>query len=528
MDPYAQLKTGREHLANGRIAEAKRVADTLLAAFPKDDAVLYFAANIAAALRSLPEAAMLLAKTVQLAPGHAHYHLALADVLAGLSDYRSAHASLLRAVDAAGDDFDMLHKCATYLSRLEDQERALSLYSRLLLRRPNDAQLHQNIATIYRFLGNIDKAKEFVGKAIALNSATPDAVWLRSDLCRATKDDNHVAEIEDLLRIDGLSNRQRTEYLFALAKEYEDLADYGGAFDALQKASRLRRSGLRYDIDVETSRMEKIRSYYDAGFFATAHSGCEDERTPVFILGMPRTGSTLVERFLASHPDVTSAGERNEFGTRLVRQSKRIMAERGMDGARVIEASTLLDYEVLGRAYLESVSFFSGTTSHFIDKLPYNFLYIGIMHLALPRAKIVHVVRDPMDTCFAVYKALFNRAYPFSYDLDELAAYYIGYRRLMAHWNEVLPGRVHEIRYEDVVDDAEAAVRSLVDYCGLDWDNACLAASTAPSMTASAAQVRRPIYASSIGMWRNYAEQLEPLRRKLDDAGVLEYPQAGR
>ena len=524
MDPYSQLKLGREHLANGRLDDAMEIADELLTAFPDNDAVLFFAGNITAAARRLPEAAVLISKAIDVAPEHAHYHLALADVLASLSNFAAAHAAVLQTVDAAGNDLDMLQKCATYLSRLEDHDRALALFEKILARRPNDAVLNLNIATIHRFLGNMEKAEEYAGRAIALDPATTDAIWVRSDVRRVTEDDNHVAEIEALISEGKVDGRERAQCYFALARENEDLGRFEAAFDALQEGARLQRQSLRYDVNVEVSRMERICQCYNKAFFAQERTGHADERTPVFILGMPRTGSTLAERFLVAHPEVTSAGERNDFGTRLVRQSQRIMAGQNMEGNRVIEASVNVDFEQLGRAYLEAVSFFSGNTSHFIDKLPYNFLYAGIIRTALPNAKIVHVVRDPMDTCYAVYKALFERGYPFSYNLDELAAYYVAYRHVMAHWNEVLPGQIHEVRYEDIVNDTETTIRALVEHCGLAWNDACLdlGACAAPSMTASAAQVRRPVYLSSIGMWKNYAEQLEPLRKKLDDACVLE------
>ena len=510
MDPYAQLKLGREHLANGRLVDAMRVADELLAAYPDNDAVLFFAGNLTAAARHLPEAAELISKAIQAAPEHAHYWLALVDVLAAMSDYAAAHDAVLRAADAAGNDPDILYKCASYLSRLEDQPRALALFERILANRPNDAQLNADIAKIHRLLGNDKAAEEFAHRAIALNPEATDAFWVRAHARRATDDDNHVAEIEALIDGGRVADREHARCCFALAKENEDLGRFDAAFEALQKGARLQRQTLRFDVNVEVSRMEYICKRYDRTFFEGEYNGCDAERTPVFVLGMPCAGSSLVDRLLASHPDVTSAGERSEFGTHFVRQSRRIMSGNDMQEERVIDASVNIDFERLGQVYLESVAFFSGDASHFIDKQPYNFLYTGIIRTALPGAKIVHVVREPMDTCYAAYKTLFSHAYPFSYDLDELAAYFVAYKKIMAHWNDVLPGSIYEVRYEDVVNNTESTVRALVDHCGLAWDDACLQTGAAG--------------AASIGLWKNYAEQLEPLRKKLDDAGVLEYP----
>jgi len=181
-----------------------------------------------------------------------------------------------------------------------------------------------------------------------------------------------------------------------------------------------------------------------------------------------------------------------------------------------------VDFRALGQAYMTATRPLRDARPHFIDKLPFNFLYAGPIHLALPRAKIINVQRHPLDTCFAVFKQLFRDAYPYSYDLDELGQYYVAYRRLMQHWNDVMPGVIHTVRYEALVADVEGEARRLLEYCGLPWQDACLRFHENPqaSTTASALQVRQPVYASSVGKWRNFERQLAPLRRRLEDAGI--------
>lgn len=507
MDPYSRIKEGREQLAKGDFAEAKRIADELLGGFPNNDAVLFFAANVAATARSLSQAAAFLSQAVQLAPQHAHYHRALADAQAALGDRAAAHASLLRAVERA-DDLDTMKGCARYLISLEDHERALSVYEKVLARSPNDADLNLQIAMLHSHLGNREKAKAFAERAFTLNPSMTKAVWLRSHLHRAREDDNYVDDIERLLANGELQDEDRARCCFALARENEGLGKFNTAFAALQEGARLQRRTLDYDVSTEVSRMRRIREFYDAEFFATRHGGYETENTPVFVIGMPCSGAALLQRVLAAHPDVTAAGERNEFGTSLVRLSRRVMAEQQMQGGRVIDASVYVDFAQLGQAYIEGVSFYAGSTPCFIDALTYNFLYAGIIDVALPGARIVHAVRDPMDACCDMYRTLFERGYPFSYDLDELADYYIAYRQLMDHWDTVLPGRIHAVRHEDILNDRDATLRSLVEHCGLKWHDECLAVD---------------IGDATAGQWKKYAEQLEPLKKKLDEAGVLAY-----
>jgi len=188
----------------------------------------------------------------------------------------------------------------------------------------------------------------------------------------------------------------------------------------------------------------------------------------------------------------------------------------------MVRSSAVLDFQKLGETYIRSTRPFTGKTARFIDKLPLNFLYIGLIHLALPNAAIINLQRNPVDTCYAIYKQLFVDAYPYSYDLEELARYYVAYHQLMEHWNEVLPGVIHTVRYEDLVDDIETNTRQLLDVCGLEWQPECLKfyENKEASTTASTAQIRRPVYKSSVGKWREYEQQLQPVVEILQKAGI--------
>jgi hypothetical protein len=269
---------------------------------------------------------------------------------------------------------------------------------------------------------------------------------------------------------------------------------------------------MKYDVARDLETMQAIRATFGKEVFSGCGAG-DDNGEAIFILGLPRTGTTLVERILASHSDVFAAGELNNFAAQLMGMLRAQNKEKRLARDELVRASAGLDVKKLGEAYIHSTRPFTGHVSRFIDKMPLNFLYVGLIHMSLPNAKIINLQRDPMDTCYAIYKQLFVDAYPYSYDLEELARYYVAYRQLMQHWHDVLPGVIHTVAYEDVVNDIERESRRMLDYCGLDWQPQVLRfhENKEASTTASTAQIRRPIYSSSVGRWRDYREQLQPV-----------------
>ena len=394
-------------------------------------------------------------------------------------------------------------------------------YERAVELAPNSADYLYNLGATYRFNGRIDQAERAWDSAIRLNPTYYEAYLLRSELKTQSIDDNHIEQLESVVS-KGISDWNDEVFVcFALGKEYEDIGKESESFTWLQRACMTRRRHMKYDLQADLATVDKLIETFPASHFRTGSAGHRTEE-PIFIVGMPRTGTTLVERVLSSHKDVTSAGELNNFALQLVEFAQHSTKQNGIDRFRLIEISAELDAAELGLRYLQSTRPFTGKTKRFIDKLPLNFLYSGLIHKSLPQAKIVHVKRHPVDTCFAMYKRLFRQAYPMSYDLIELARYYVAYRQLMSHWQEVLPGAIHEIEYEQLVENQEHETRRLLEYCRLPWDDACLAfeKNTAASTTASATQVRQPIYTSSIRTWKRYETHLQPLIEVLNKAGI--------
>ena len=286
----------------------------------------------------------------------------------------------------------------------------------------------------------------------------------------------------------------------------------------------LRRAGMRYDVAEDEAALAMIARVFDEDLFDRAGPGFASDR-PLFILGLPRSGTTLVDRIVSAHSSVDSLGEHSSLALAVQRLAGRSTAgEAGPTAgkAELIERSARIDFAELGRQYCRAIDGFGNPAPRLIDKTPLNFLYLGLIRLSLSGARVIHLRRHPLDSCYAIYKTLFRAGYPFSYTLQETGRYYIAYHGLMAHWRKTLPGAFLDVDYEALIADPEGQARRIIDYLGLDWEAGCLQfhRRSGAAATASAAQVRQPIYSTSVGMWRNYARQLAPLARRLREQGI--------
>tara|TARA_R110002126_G_scaffold97190_17_gene226792 strand:- start:10391 stop:11770 length:1380 start_codon:yes stop_codon:yes gene_type:complete len=411
-----------------------------------------------------------------------------------------------------------LGQLALQLSTLQQFSDAATLYQRAIALKADDATLHYNYATMLRVCGELKQAEQQLDIAIKLNPDDAEAWQLRSGLGKQTAVSNHVNELKQQLSRSDLSAKARVHLQYALAKELEDLADYQASFAALKHGADLRRRHINYDIQQDVAVMQSIVANFNRPFFARPASGCDTDE-PIFVVSLPRAGSTLLERFLGSSEQVHLAGELNNFARCLQQQlQQQFPGWRPASKVAMVEQSRQLDFAQLGQRYLDSTRPHTGQSRYFVDKLPLNFLYVGLIHRALPNARIIHVKRQPLDHCYAMYKHLFADAYPFSYQLSELAQYYHAYQQLMQHWQQVLPGVIHDVRYEELVTTPEPCVQALYQHCRLPWSADYLAfhqQNRQASATGSASQIRQPLYRSSVERWRCYEKELDPLQHAL-------------
>ena len=389
----------------------------------------------------------------------------------------------------------------------------MASYARALAINPNYAEAHNNLGSVLKDQGKFDEAAAHYDQAILLRPDHAEAHYYRTDLKTFRAGDADLAVLEALAADPNSLPPDKMVYIhFALGKALEDVGDYPRAFEHLLQGNALKRREVNYD---EAARQQDVPAHRRRCSTPACWTACRRRAIPRQFrsssLGMPRSGSTLVEQILASHPQVHAAGE-------LMNLDRVVRAVFEADGPPIPFPAWLRELDAdglrrLARAYLASLPTLPDGKTRITDKLPANFVRVGLIRLILPNARIIHTMRDPMDTCVSCFSKLFTDI-PFSYDLAELGRYYRGYHKLMAHWRSVLPaGAMLDVSYEEVIDDLEQQARRLIDYCGLPWDDRCLSFHKAsrPVTTSSNVQVRQPLYRGSLGRWRRYEAYLRPL-----------------
>lgn len=450
---------------------------------------------------------------VHLDPDHAAAWAQLAKLYVTEGQMNDADKALKELMRIRADDPIVHDITGTVLSMMGEHTAAQGFFMRANQLTPKNPPFMQNLANNLVFFGDTEKSDQIFRDIVKLQSNSPQAHWALSGSSKA-KDTSHINELKELLQRPNQHPRAMAFYYYAMGKEYEDLEDWGRAFSAFSKGAASRRETVEYDEQAEIDMFDYIKSKYTREWLDNQGEGCSDD-SPIFVLGQPRTGTTLIERVITSHSQVHSAGELQHFGLALRRLSR--YSDPRRFSKQLFEMTDDLQPEKIGNLYLQSTAKMRGDAPRFVDKLPQNYLLIPFILAALPNAKIVHLVRDPMDACFASFKQLFADAYLHSYEQEEMARHHARYLDLMNVWRERFPDRFFDIRYEDVASNLEDSAKSLLRYLRLPWEDQCLRfyeQSSAVS-TASAVQVREPAHTRSIGRWRRYETELEPMRKAL-------------
>ncbi|MEW6982016.1 sulfotransferase [Colwelliaceae bacterium 6471] len=387
---------------------------------------------------------------------------------------------------------------------------------------PKNNQYLFNYATSLRNTGELTQAEHVFAQVLALNPKDWDAYLARSLLKKMSTDSNNIAELKALIATNNSKDAQ-SKLLFALAKEQEDCQEYSESFKQLKQANDIRKEFTQYDVDNDIEAFNCITTTYKTGHHSvTTKSTDISDTQAIFIVGLPRTGTTLLERIISQDNEVFAAGELHDFSSCLtlaVTKHSKVPLTNKLD---LIAHSASIDFDQLGKDYLQSTKALTKNSAKFIDKMPLNFLYTGLIQRALPNAKIIHLTRSPMAACYAIYKTSFGQAYPFSYDLNNLAKYYLAYRKLMTHWQQANANNFIEINYEQLVTSPAKVSKQAFNFLDIEWrdDYLQLQNNKHASATASSAQVRGEIYQSSVELWRHYQEELSPLSIQLEQAGI--------
>lgn len=410
-------------------------------------------------------------------------------------------------------------KLGVHFHQLNTLENAHQCFVQTVVIEPNNSHYRFNLATSFRNIGDINQATVELTKTLALNPKDWDAYLARSLLKKVNNNDNHIAQLTGKIT-ENKGDDAQSKLLFALAKEQEDCQQYQASFRSLAQANTLRNQFTQYDVDNDVEAINSIKAHFNKKTELNAFSA--SEITPIFIVGLPRTGTTLLERIISQHPSVKAAGELQDFSSCLTKAVLNSTTRPLTHKSDFIKQSAKIDFTKLGKSYLKSVSTHIGNKPIFIDKMPLNFLYVGLIQQALPQAKIIHLTRAPMAACYAIYKTSFGQAYPFSYDLNNLAKYYLAYRQLMKHWQTTNSTGLYEVNYEKLVTESAIEAQKTFQFLGLDWHDEYLELeqNRQASATASSSQVRGKIYQSSVELWRQYQEPLAPIKNQLLQAGI--------
>jgi tetratricopeptide (TPR) repeat protein len=471
--------------------------------------------NLALALKDLgryDEAARLMRQALVIDASRDQFHTHYAAVLLDQNQTEAAAAAVGRAMALNPDGHDAINLMGRVAFERGDLDDALTHYRRALALKPDLADAHNNMGNALKETGRLNEAQDAYLEAIRLDPAMSGAYVNLANTKSFAPGDPHLTAMEALWAKDEFGKVDRMQIGFGLGKAYADLKDHRRSFAHLREANALKRSMVAYDESTALAFFDRIEAVFTPELLRDMAGLGDPSPVPIFIIGMPRSGTTLIEQILASHPSVHGAGELKTF-------NDIVQLVQGPDGSTmpfpefvpVLDAAALRQ---IGARYVNEVRRLAPGGERITNKMPSNYYFAGLIHLALPNATIIHSLRDPVDTCVSCFSKLFTDAQVHTYDLGELGRYYKRYERLMAHWRRVLPeGRILEVRYEDVVADLEGQARRLLIHCGLPWDERCLSfhKTERPVRTASATQVRRPIYRSAVGRWRDYEKELGPL-----------------
>jgi tetratricopeptide (TPR) repeat protein len=512
--PEARNNLGIALQALGRSAEAIAQYEMALAARPNYGDAHKNLGNLLGAAKHYQKAYAHYQSALSIRPNDAEAHSALGNILRWLDrpDEAIAHYGKALGGNPAYVEAHIGLGLANHM--LGRSEEAIRHYRRALEIDPTSIEAHSRLGDALQALGRLKEASFAFEQAVALAPRRAGCYWNLANSKRFTEDDLHFTGMKELARDDAsLTAEEQIDLHFALGKAFADIEDRHQSFRHLHRGNLLMRRQINYDEAAALGRLMRIQSVFTAALMREKQGQGDPSAVPVFIVGMPRSGTTLIEQIIASHPKVFGAGELRVMAN----LAEAFSDSNGTLFPEAVPAMSSEHLRRLGGDYLRAVERLAPAAERITDKMPGNFALAGLIHLALPNARIIHVGRDPRDTAFSCFSILFARGHEFSYDLSELGRYFLAYQRLIDHWRDVMPETMLDVHYERVVADLEPQARRIIAHCGLEWDDACLTfhRTVRSVRTASATQVRRPIYHTSIGRWRPYEDELQPLLQAL-------------
>ena len=534
-----------------KLDDAIAIYQEYLLLVPDDPEVLHWLGRICHDKKEYEQAIIYYQRALEKSPGRVDSLNGLGLTHHAQGDYEQAVACYEQALKYQPNDYIVLNNLGCTFRILQKFDKATACFRKTLSIEPSYAEAHYNLGFVlslqqmyadsfdslqlalsikpeypeayallgknYLVQGDFNNALASCKKSLSINPYDEMAVFLMASIQNCAEDKDTVTKIEHLFLQKDIKDEQKRYSAFALGKAYADTGDYDKSFFYLSEGNRLERRSYEYSIEEDERLFDLIKEVYNELYILKHSNEDNKDNTPIFILGMPRSGTSLVEQILASHPDVYGAGELEDLQRIILNLTGH---NSPFEAFEKISRNGGDFYELLAEEYLVGSRKHSSSAKFITDKMPHNFLYIGAIRLAFPNAKIIHCVRGPMDNCFSIYKHLFEGGWhKYANDLQELGQYYLIYLDLMKYWNNVFPGSIYDLKYEDMIADQEGETRKLLQHCGLSWNDQCLSfyKTSRNVSTLSLVQVRKPIYKDSVQLWEKYRKHLEPLRSILLD-----------
>ena len=513
-EDYGLLYKGVRHLHASRYRKAEDAFKKVLIEDGNNIDALRFMGILAFKSGNHDIAEAMLTKALKLDPTYSLVWANLAQVFSVTGQLDKAKKSFKNILNMEPKNGLIWAEYGTVLTKLANYEEGRNAYLKALEFKPDSPRVHLSLGHVYKTMGEIDNSIDSYKNTILQNNLSGEAYWSLANLKTYSFSENEIIDMEKTLKGD-MSDIERSQMHFALGKAYEVNKDFDKSFKNYYEGNKVKKALIKYSSDDTTDKTKRILNFFNQENIQKLAKSSIQDRDPIFVLGMPRSGSTLVDQIISSHSKVDGTQELPNI-IKIAGELNTNNQNNYPDVLKELDESKLSN---LGKDYISETAWARDSAPFFIDKMPNNFIHIGLIKTILPNAKIIDTRRDPMDTCFSCFKQFFARGQLFTYSLEDLGNYYIDYIRAMNHWHNVYGKDIYTVHYNDVINETEETIRELIDYCELPFEKECLEfyKSSRPVKTPSAEQVRQPIYKSGLNYWKNYEKHLLPLKKIIDE-----------
>ena len=513
-EDYGLLYKGVRHLHASRYRKAEDAFKKVLKEDDKNIDALRFMGILAFKSGNHDIAEKMLVRALMLDPTYSLVWANLAQVYSVTGQLDKAEKSFKNILNMEPNNGLIWAEYGTVLTKLANYKDGKEAYLKALDFKPDSPRVHLSLGHVYKTMGEIDKSIDSYKNTISQNKLSGEAYWSLANLKTYSFSENEIKEMEQTLKED-MSDVERSQMHFALGKALEANRDFDNSFQNYFKGNRIKKEQIKYSSKDTTDNTKRTLRFFNFENIKNIAESSTNDRDPIFVLGMPRSGSTLIDQIISSHSKVDGTQELPN----IIKIAAELNANNKNSYPEILNEFNDNELSDLGKKYLSETSWARDDAPFFIDKMPNNFIHIGLIKTILPNAKIVDTRRDAMDTCFSCYKQFFARGQLFTYSLEDLGNYYTDYIRAMNHWDNVFGKDIFTVHYDNVINNTEETIKELIDYCELPFEKQCLEfyKSSRPVKTPSAEQVRQPIYKSGLNYWKNYEKHLNPLKKIIDE-----------